>query len=478
MRSGAGGPRPSEIGPRLKIPTLSYGDSLPSEHTRLCWTDDIAPQHNLLALPLPGPIEKFALCVRMSTAEVQNVIIIGAGIIGCTIAYYLTEDPAYKDSNIKITIIEASAKGCSQGASGKSGGLVAKWAYPKNLVNVSFPEHVRLAEKHNGAERWGWRFVGCGNWEGRGEDVGPDAEKQMEPERRRSLEKTVGLGDDWKKRSRADKGLPDDLDWVNEELTDSYSQMAPKGHTAQVQPYLFTRNMLELAKEQGAQFVPGKVTSINIDSNAKSVTGVTYTDIKTGQQETISATHVVLAAGPWSSKLIPALPINATRAHSITIIPEAGYSISPYVLFTDVTFPDESPLGNNSVSPEVYARPNNEWYCCGTGDNLDLPETVDQVEVDQSICENIYQQVVGISSKMRHGKVDRRQACYLPTISAGGDPVVGEATTLAKGLIIATGHTCWGISNAPGTGKAVAEQILHGKITCANLNNLSPARFL
>jgi glycine/D-amino acid oxidase-like deaminating enzyme len=68
--------------------------------------------------------------------DIQNIVIIGGGIIGCTTAYYLTRHPAFSAATT-ITVLEASRHGVAQGASGKAGGLVAKWAYPKEIVNVS-----------------------------------------------------------------------------------------------------------------------------------------------------------------------------------------------------------------------------------------------------------------------------------------------------------------------------------------------------
>jgi len=416
-----------------------------------------------------------------SDSQKRHIIVIGGGIIGCTTAYYLCSHPSFASSGTKVTLLEASVRGAAQGASGKAGGLVAKWAYPKELVNVSFPEHVRLAQEHNGAQRWGWRFVGCGSWEGRGEPIKEDTGTGVGAGgQRKSLEKTNGLDVDWNKKKRAETGLPDDLTWVKAELTDGYSPMAPAGATAQVHPYLFTTSMLELAREKGLEFVAGKATAINIDKAGGRVSGVTYTEPgSTNTTHTIPATHVVLAAGAWSPKILPSLPIVGTRAHSITIHPKPSITIAPYVLFTEIAFPSASKgKGPQQVSPEIYARPDNEVYCCGPGDNSAVPETVDDVLVDQEACESIREHVASISTELREGTVDKRQACFLPVVSSGGGPIVGEATSIAKGLIIATGHTCWGICNAPGTAKAIAELIMDGKISCANLHKLQPARFL
>ncbi|KAI1786367.1 FAD dependent oxidoreductase [Ganoderma leucocontextum] len=426
----------------------------------------------------------------MSSADVKNIVIVGGGIIGCTTAFYLASHSSYASSSTNITLIEASQSGVAQGASGKAGGLVAKWAYPKELVNVSFPEHVRLAKEHNGEQRWGWRMVHCGSWKGHGESLEDSGNGTgvSAGGKRKSLEKTLGLDSDGSKDADASavSGLPNDLNWVKPSLTKSYSPMAPFGATAQVHPYLFTTSMMDLAKEKGVKYVSEKVTQINISKSKGSsphVTGVTYTpsepspDAASGPQ-TLSATHVILAGGAWSPRLVPSLPIAGTRAHSITIIPKEGTTIAPYVLFTEISLPPDLASESNTASPEIYARPTNEVYCCGPGDDAPIPETVDDVEVDARACESIREHVASISAELREGSIDRRQACFLPVVSLGGGPIVGAADSVAKGLIIATGHTCWGICNAPGTAKAISELVMDGKIKCANLDKLRPSRFL
>ncbi|KAF9011960.1 FAD dependent oxidoreductase [Cyathus striatus] len=410
----------------------------------------------------------------------REILIIGGGIIGCTTAYYLSRHPSASTSN--ITLLEASKAGVAQGASGKAGGLVAKWAYPKEIVSVSFTEHVKLAEEHGGKDRWGWRYVGCGSWEGRGNlspaeaepgtGVGKDGE-------RKSLEKTLGLVDTDVQRnadSRKAKGLPNDLLWVRDDLTDAYSPMAGDSATAQVHPYLFTTSMLDLAKSNGVNFIQGKATSI-LQENGK-VTGVKYEDLFTNASKTLKATHVILAAGAWSPTLIPDLPVSATRAHSITIHPQSSVHISPYVLFTEITLPSTAHSQGKTVSPEIYARPGGEVYACGPGDDSLLPGSVDDVLVDQEACDSIYKHVSSISKELAEGTVDKRQACFLPVVSTGGGPIIGEADKIARGLIIATGHTCWGICNAPGTARAITELIMDGKIKCANLRKLQPSVLL
>ena len=368
------------------------------------------------------------------TNSEQHIVVVGGGIIGCTTAYYLTHHPSFSLTTTSVTLIEASVNGVAQGASGKAGGLVAKWAYPNELVKVSFREHVRLAREHRGEERWGWRYVGVGNWEGRARrDTAAGGGRQKSPE------KTRNSNGNWR---RHEKGLPDDLLWVDEDLADEYSPMAPEGATAQVHPYLFTTSMLTLAQSKGLQFITGQV--ISIERSRGRVTGVVYTSTGADgveQKTTIPATRVVLAGGAWSPTLVPAFSITGLRAHSITIHPPSNSVIAPYALFTSITMP----RSRKAVTPEIYARPGpeKEVYVCGAGDESPLPASVDDVVLDPAACEALREQVSSISKELREGTVMARQACFMPLVTQGGGPIIGEANMVAEGLVLAIGHTCW-----------------------------------
>lgn len=369
--------------------------------------------------------------------EHRQIVIIGGGIIGCTTAYYLSRHPSYSPSTTSIMVLEASAHGVAQGASGKAGGLVAQWAYPREIVDISFCEHVKLASEHNGQERWGFRFVGCGSWEGRGEDLTRNVGTGIGTGgRRKSLEKKAGLETSTEMSSR--RAHPDDLNWVKEHLTASYSPMSAPDGTAQVHPYLFTTSMVDLAMERGATLLKGSATGIEREGDR--VTGVRYKDPSDDTFKVIPATHVILSAGAWSPRIVPTVPISATRAHSVTVRPKPDVTIAPYVLFTEIALA----RGGKVVTPEIYARPDNEIYACGPGDDSPLPGSVDDVEVDEGACQSIWEHVASISTAFREGTVEKRQACFLPVVSGGGDgPIIGEAPDVAQRLYIVTGHTCW-----------------------------------
>ena len=368
----------------------------------------------------------------------RHIVIIGGGIIGCTTAYYLSRHPSFSPSTTTITVLEASAHGVAQGASGKAGGLVAQWAYPSEIVDISFREHIKLAFEHNGTERWGWRFVNCGDWKGRGEDLTQQVSTGVGAGGvRRSLEKKAGMDTPANVSPRRGRsGHPEDLNWVKKDLTKSYRAISAPDGTAQVHPYLFTTSMMDLAMEKGAALLKGSATTIEQESGH--VTGVGYIDPSGNTCGVIPATHVVLCAGAWSPSIVPSLPISATRAHSVTVRPKPDVTIAPYVLFTEIVLPR-----GEVVTPEIYARPDNEIYACGPGDDSPLPANVDDVEVDEDACQRIWEHVASISTEFRETTIEKRQACFLPTVSGGGGPIIEEARQIAKGLYMATGHTCW-----------------------------------
>lgn len=438
----------------------------------------------------------------------------GGGIIGCTTAYYLTRHPLYDPEIHKITVLEATR--IAGGASGKAGGLLAVWAYPANMVPLSFKLHQDLSLEHGGEEQWGYRRVSCGNLEAVGrkrqdlERLGANMQKALAnapSATGRSLGKRGDRSNIEKKPAKAwsGTGMPKDLDWILPDLVSSYEKMGGSRETAQVHPYQFTTTLMRLAEEAGAKLIIGSVTDIDYadagsstplqaspgpgrsgskspssrstsstsSRGRKRVDAVNYIDKETGNACSINATHTIIAAGPWTARLFPAAPITGLRAHSVTITPHSP--VSAYALFTELTLPGT----RSPVSPEIYARPNNEIYVCGEGDmDVEVPETTAEVEVDEEKCDNLIAQVSSVSEHIRLGRVTRKQACYLPVLDIGGSggPLVGE--TGIDGLLLATGHSCWGINNAPATGLLLSEMIMEGRAKSADIRSLDPRRIL
>ncbi|KAF7551947.1 hypothetical protein G7046_g7576 [Stylonectria norvegica] len=415
----------------------------------------------------------------------RNIVIVGGGIIGCTTAYYLTRHPKFDPALHTITLLEA-APAVATGASGKSGGLLALWAYPSCLVPLSFRLHAELAAEHNGATKWGYRKVNCGSFEA-----------VVSKTKIEALQRSKDEGKAWEKLPKQDQAakelfkagsLPEDLDWVDRDIIANWAEMGAPGYTetAQVHPFYFTTAIADLARQGGTDLrTNSKVTAIN-SSNA-GPKSVEYLDRSSNETKLITdVTDVIVAAGPWTGRVLPRTKIEGLRAHSVVYEAE----VSPYAVFTDIELPPDfipehrARLGQKrkhkgSVDPEIYARPFGEVYACGEPDTtIPLPETADLVEFDEAQCDDIISYISTISPALASAPIKAKQACYLPQhirFGTESGPLIGQ--TGVPGIWVAAGHTCWGIQNGPGTGKLMSEYIFDGETTSADIDRLDPRKF-
>ncbi|EFX02480.1 FAD dependent oxidoreductase superfamily [Grosmannia clavigera kw1407] len=434
---------------------------------------------------------------------------IGGGVIGATTAYFLTRHPRYDRRRHRVTLLEAST--IAAGASGKAGGLLALWAYPDELVGLSYRLHRELAEEHDGARRWGYRRVGCGSvratvshadlkrraaeveairQDGQTDRQAPDSAPRPHDPPQKPWEKlpkqdehAAGL------LSEPSAQLPPDLDYIDAAVVEHYQQMGQPetAETAQVHPLHFTTTLVSLAEERGVNVRLGAQV-LRIVEREAGVETVEYLDRNTQTEVRLDhVTDVIVAAGPWTGVVLPRTKVTGLRAHSVVWQAD----VAPYAIFTDVALPaDYVPehrvqagqrrrRHTGRVDPEIYARPFGEVYACGEPDvAVSLPATADLVAVDAIQCADLVAYAGTASSVLAAAPVTVRQACYLPRHIRFGDehgPLIGRTRT--PGLWVASGHTCWGIQNGPATGCLMAELLLDGRASSANIDRLDPRKF-
>lgn len=86
-----------------------------------------------------------------------TTVIVGTGIIGLSTAYYLSK----RQPGSSIHLVDSSPE-LFASASGYAGGFLARDWFPPvilPLAELSYEEHVKLAEEHNGREKWA--FAKC-----------------------------------------------------------------------------------------------------------------------------------------------------------------------------------------------------------------------------------------------------------------------------------------------------------------------------
>jgi glycine/D-amino acid oxidase-like deaminating enzyme len=70
--------------------------------------------------------------------------------------------------------------------------------------------------------------------------------------------------------------------------------------------------------------------------------------------------------------------------------------------------------------------------------------------------------------------IKARQACFRP-VTEDGMPLIG-AVAGTENVYVATGHSVWGMLNAPATGEAMADLILDGAARHVDLSPFAPGR--
>lgn len=227
-------------------------------------------------------------------------------------------------------------------------------------------------------------------------------------------------------------------------------QIGNPSNSAQVNPCLFTKTLAELAEEKEAKIVKSSATAINFKENGQSIESVQYSH--NDGSKSLEATHIILSAGSWTSKLFPRAHLRTPRGHSVVVRPSGD--LSPYVLFPSIEAPPNGSL-KHVLSPEIYPRPRDRLYDLDTlyasgPDDYDvpLPDTTDHVAVEQGSCNDVWIVIQGVSQEIHDGEIFAKQACYKPQIRPHNeDEEVGSMVgrTGVEGLWLATGYDEWGI---------------------------------
>ena len=353
----------------------------------------------------------------------MRVLILGGGVIGSSIAYHLAARGA------DAVVLERRAVACA--ASGKSGGFLARdWCDGTPLMALahrSFALHAELAETL-GID-WGFR-------------------------RMTAYAGTVGRAP----ARRSPGGRPD---WVSPDVAIS-RQLGSVDTTAQMHPGAFTLGMMRAAQGRGAELRLGEASGLlRRDGD---VVGVRF------EGETLQADAVVIAMGPWSilaAEWLSLPPVYGLKGHSLVF--RTGAALPAEALFLDYAEPAGSML-----SPEVFPRADGTTYVCGISSESPVPLDPGLVAPDEGAIGRLKALCGRLSPVLAAAPVLASQACYRP-VTADGLPLIG-AIPGSSGAFIASGHSVWGILNAPATGEAIAELILDGAGRTGDLAPFDPAR--
>lgn len=352
----------------------------------------------------------------------MHVLICGGGVIGASIAYFLAR------RGVRSTVIERTGIACA--ASGKSGGFLAlDWCDGtplEALARRSFALHAQLADEIDGD----WSYRRMTTYAGFAARPG-----------RRSA-------DDYR------------LNWLADDVSLT-QRLGGTQTTAQVHPGRFTQALMHGAEPHAALRL-GRVSGIVREGGR--VAGV---DV---DGETIAGDAVVIAMGPWSILAAAWLPLPAVyglKGHSLVF--DTGAHVPPEALFLD--YRED---GGAVHAPEVFPRADGTTYVCAISSESPLPLDPAAIVPDEGAIERLEAMCARLSPVLARSPILARQACFRP-VTRDGLPLIGRLSGLANAYV-ASGHSVWGILNAPATGEAMAELILDGAARSVDIASFDPAR--
>lgn len=234
--------------------------------------------------------------------------------------------------------------------------------------------------------------------------------------------------------------------------------------TAIVEPRAFTTGLMRAAEAHDAELRNGAVTDLvrGADGAARGVV------LEGG--EVIEGDAVVIAMGPWSILATRWLPLPAVygyKGHSLVF--ETGENIPAEALFLEYR---ES--SGEILTPELFVRADGTTWVCAISSTEPLPIDPANVSPDAGAHARLEAMCRDLSPVLAAAPIRTRQACFRP-VTDDGLPLMG-AVPGVDGAYVATGHSVWGMLNAPATGEAMSELILDGTARHVDLAPFMPGR--
>jgi len=357
-------------------------------------------------------------------SRARRIVICGGGAIGAAIAYFLSRRGA-----APIVIERHAVAGA---ASGKSGGFLAlDWCRGTpldRLARRSFALHAELAESLGNP----WLY--------------------------RRLEAFAGHAVE---NDTARKPVP--RPWLSGKVTLT-GQLGSPQTTAVVEPRAFTTGLMRAAEAAGAELRHGTVVDL-VRGSTGAVSGIA---LESG--EIVEGDAVVIAMGPWSILATRWLPLPAVYGHKgHSLVFETGAAIPSEALFLEY-----QEASGEVLTPELFARADGTTWVCAVSSTASLPINPAGIVGDDGAHARLEAMCRAISPALAAAPILARQACFRP-VTEDGLPLMGRVPGV-DGAFVATGHSVWGMLNAPATGEAMAELILDGAARHIDLAPFDPRR--
>jgi sarcosine oxidase len=376
-----------------------------------------------------------------------DVVIVGGGVIGSAIAYFLAAQTDFKGS---ILVVEKDPTYAEAATSRSAGGVRQQFSTPENIRMGAFgAAFIKSVDEHLSVDgeapalpfvEWGYLFLAT------------EAGLGILHNNHRTQST---LGADVALLSPAE--LAARFPWLNvADLAGGSYGLSNEGWT---DPYGLLQAFRRKARALGVTYLAGEAVALG--RNASKVTGLT---LKSG--ETIACGALVNAAGYHAHEIAAAagidLPIRPRKRFVYVFDCRERLERAPLLI---------DPTG-------VYFRPEGASYICGVSPPEDQDPDCTDFELDYRLFEEvIWPTLAHRVPAFEAIKLVRAWAGHYDYNTLDQNAILGPHPDLTN-FYFANGFSGHGLQQSPAVGRAIAELIVYGAYRSIDLGRFSYMRVL
>ncbi|MEZ5557522.1 MAG: FAD-binding oxidoreductase [Pseudomonadales bacterium] len=372
----------------------------------------------------------------MSTSR---LVVIGGGVMGSAVAYFLTRDPRWRG---RLTIIERDPTFARASSSLSASGIRQQFSTPVSIAMSRFgfefvADAAEVLRVDLGLTRRGYLILASAE---HADLLAASVQRQ------RAQGAEVAL--------LGPSALAQRFPWLN------VTGIGAAGYGTDYEGWFdgpaLHRALLTAARGQGAQLQAGDVVALERAGAKLSAV--------LGDGARIEADLFVLAAGAWSGTLAATAGVD---------LPVAARKRQVFVFRTPAPVDGLPMLFDPSG---VWCRPEGPAFLCGRApradeDPDDAPLEVHHQQFDEEIWPVLAQRVPGFEAL----RVTGAWAGYYEYCTFDQNGIVGSLPGIDN-LLAATGFSGHGMQHAPAVGRGIAELVLDGGYRSLDLSDLGYAR--
>ena len=377
----------------------------------------------------------------------SQVVIVGGGVIGSSIAYFLRAS----DPTVSVTVIERDPSYARSSSALSAASIRQQFSTPlsiqMSLYGIEFLRNIGELLEVDGnrpsidLHEGGYLFLAT---------PAGDATLRENHALQTSLGADINLMDRQTLKAR--------FPWLNVE--DLVSGAFGESGEGWFDGYGLVQALRKKAQSLGARYVAADVTGVVRE-------GRKITHVIAGNGERYPCDTVVNAAGAWARKIAGMMdidiPVFARRRSIFNVSSPARLQACPLLI---------DPTG-------VYFRPEGKTYICGTSPGADNdPDDLPLDEVDHALFDDvIWPTLAHRVPEFEALRVENCWSGYYEYNVFDHNAIIGYHPQI-ENCVFANGYSGHGLQQGPATGRGVSELILNGRYVSLDLSSLSWQRLL